>query len=103
MASEKQVNYIKILIDELKPENMQWWAVSETKPERYRNHQRRSWLLQAMGIDSRAEKADGITYDMSVEMYLARIADLEETDWLSASTTEASVAITSLKDCRIVW
>lgn len=103
MATEKQVDYIKSLLNGLVPENMQWWAVSETKPERFRNFQRRAWLLQAMNIDSRAESADGINYDMAVEMYSKRLGELMATDWQAAEVGMASTAIGQLKNCKLVW
>lgn len=109
MATEKQVSYIKSLVNGLKFENVPYL----NKPfdlggqdESLRAHAlkcflapRREWMLRGLYRDYNPyfEKFETMTYDDAKSQWIARIAELELVDFSILDNRQASQMIDDLK------
>ena len=100
MATEKQIDYIKILVNDLKLETMPWVAALSSLPEKWQQYKVKSWLQVALGGSREIRE---MSYTDIVAKYNARLGELENADWESIDNREASRAIDSLKKCIVVW
>lgn len=100
MATEKQINYIKNLINDLKLDTMPWVAKLSHLPQKHQEFKIKSWVSVVLGNSRQVRE---MSYAEIVETYNARLAELENTDWTNATNSEASTAIDNLKNCIVVF
>lgn len=106
MASEKQVSYIKSLIEKMQPENHPMM--------RLREGERRLEMIQMLDLenvdtggmnddeiraafDKREDQINHMSHDDVLALYQAKIDDLASRDWSATDSRTASQTIDALK------
>jgi hypothetical protein len=103
MTTEKQAAYIHQLIEEHKPENMDWWnrEITGTSPLdielgiRHDQATKKTWICGILNIDRRARRK--LSFENAVAQYHAYLENLERQSREPMSTAEASKMIDELK------
>jgi hypothetical protein len=107
MATEKQVSYIKKLIDERRPENMPWWNKPITgldegdrkRGQRYADSNKRQWIYGVFGVNPFDAEDLGINDTAeAIRLYKSLIVYLDGLTLGALTTSEASALISDLKN-----
>lgn len=99
MATEKQVSYIKNLVNGLRFENVPYLNQPEKLNDPYYIYGAREWMLRGLYRDfnSFSEKFDAMDYAAATSAWNTRIAELEQMDFSQLDNRQASQMIDSLK------
>lgn len=104
MATEKQINYVKMLINKIK--NSEYLSKPfeyDGDPERrehalkFHQNPRRDWMLTSLHRNYNPYKFENVSYDDAKSMFFARIAELEQMDFSQLDNRQVSQLIDNLK------
>ena len=94
MATQKQIDYIKSLIESRKIENIP--MMNEDKTTRAYNNKRRDWLQVWLSINPFSPEGE-LELNELIERYVSRINALLSVDYLTMANEDASALIEKLK------
>ena len=106
MATEKQIDYVKMLINKIK--NSEYlskpFVYNGGDDDAARNHAlwfhqnpRREWMLTSLYRNYNPYKFETVSYDDAKSMFFARIAELEQMDFSQLDNCQVSQLIDNLK------
>ena len=106
MATEKQIEYVKMLINKIKNSEYlsKTFVYNGDDDEASRNHAlwfhqnpRREWMLTSLYRNYNPYKFESVSYDDAKSAFFARIAELEQMDFSQLDNRQASQLIDNLK------
>lgn len=106
MATEKQINYVKMLINKIK--NSEYLSkpfvyngedndAAREHALGFHNNPRREWMLTSLYRNYNSYKFESVSYDDAKSMFFARIAELEQMDFSKLDNRQISQLIDNLK------
>lgn len=97
MATEKQVAFIKSLVNGLKFENVEYLNHPDKMDDPHYVDGARRWMLTGLHRDFNPYKFEHVDYAAAVAQWNARIAELEQMDFSQLDNRQASQMIDNLK------